>query len=253
MRAKIFNTIKSAICEYEEAAGLRDFWNEPIIEIISAKNEKILALKEVVSPEHVLPGDYLSDAKSIICFFIPFHESIVNSNVEGRLASTEWALSYIKTNDLIRIINDKIEELMAKNGCKTGKIPATHDFDEKKLISNWSHRHLAYIAGLGTFGINNMLITEKGCCGRVGSVITNYEFSEYKQSGKIMEKCLNKRDGSCGMCRKRCGVNAYENNNFDRFRCYQMCLENAEFHKNIGFADICGKCMAGLPCSIKMP
>jgi hypothetical protein len=32
-----------------------------------------------------------------------------------------------------------------------------------------------------------------------------------------------------------------------------MCLENAEHHKNIGYADVCGKCVVGLPCSFKDP
>ncbi|WP_338094171.1 hypothetical protein [Methanorbis furvi] len=33
----------------------------------------------------------------------------------------------------------------------------------------WSHRHFAVLAGLGTFGVNNMLITRMGCYGRVSS------------------------------------------------------------------------------------
>jgi epoxyqueuosine reductase QueG len=124
---------------------------------------------------------------------------------------------------------------MNKNGYKTGKIPATHNFDVKKLISNWSHRHIAYIAGIGTFGINNMLITKNGCCGRFGSIITNYELKEYKQINEIKEKCLYKINGSCGICQKKCIVNAYENNNYDRHKCYKQCLENAEYHKKIRY------------------
>jgi hypothetical protein len=44
--------------------------------------------------------------------------------------------------------------------------PATHNFDAKRLISNWSHRHAGYIAGSGKFGLNNMITTERGCCGK---------------------------------------------------------------------------------------
>jgi epoxyqueuosine reductase QueG len=220
MYNEIIKTIKSTIIDYEKNNQVNEMWKESIIEIISANDEKLKKLKESVSLEHFMPYDILPDAKSIICFFIPFHENIVKSNIKGTMASEEWTKAYIKTNDLIKTISDNIEKLMEKNGYKTGKIPATHNFDAKKLISNWSHRHIAYIAGIGTFGINNMLITKNGCCGRFGSIIINYELNEYKQVNEIKEKCLNKLNGTCGVCRKKCIVNAYENGIFNRHRCY---------------------------------
>jgi len=253
MQDKIINTINSAVSEYGEINAIHEMWREPVVEIISANDERIKDLKRAVSAEHLMPHDILPDAKSIISFFIPFHEKIVKSNINGTMASKEWVMAYIKTNDLIKLINNKIEELMERNGCKTGKIPATHNFDEKTLISNWSHRHIAYIAGIGTFGVNNMLITKKGCCGRLGSIIINYGLDNYQQIGNIKEKCLHKLNGSCGICRKRCMANAYDNDNFNRNTCYKQCLENAEYHKEAGYADVCGKCMVGLPCSLKEP
>jgi epoxyqueuosine reductase QueG len=254
MYNEIIKEIESTIIDYEKNNRLNKMWKEPIIEIISANNEKLKILKKSVSLEHFMPYNILPDAKSIICFFIPFQENIVKSNIKGTMASEEWAKAYIKTNDLIKTINDNIEILMGKNGYKAGKISATtHNFDVKKIISNWSHRHIAYIAGIGTFGVNNMLITKNGCCGRFGSIIINYELNKYKQVNEIKEKCLNKLNGTCGVCRKKCAVNAYENGIFNRHRCYEQCLENAKYHEKIGYADVCGKCLVGLPCSIKEP
>ena len=253
MHTKIIETIKSTLLDYEAANNTEKFWKEPIIEIIPANNEKLASLKNLISTEHLMPHDILPDAKSIISFFIPFTEHIVKSNVDGQMASIEWKEAYIKTNDVIKIISDNIEMLMAENGYKAGKIPATHNFDKEKLISNWSHRHIAWIAGLGTFGINNMLITKNGCCGRFGSIITSYEFNEYKQIPEIREKCLNKLNGSCGICREKCIASAYENNTFDRYKCYEQCLKNSETHKDIGYADVCGKCLVALPCSLNEP
>jgi len=253
MYNKIIETIKLIVVAYEVSNHLDMFWKEPITEIISAKDERLGMLKDAVSAGHFMPHDILPDAKSIVSFFIPFHENIVKSNIEGTLASKEWVMAYIKTNDLIKTINDGIETLMEQNGYRTGKIPATHNFDVNKLISNWSHRHIAYIAGMGTFGANNMLITKNGCCGRFGSLITNYEFVEYRQNNLVTEKCLKKINGSCGICQKRCVVNAYENNNFDRHKCYELCKKNDEFHKTMGNARVCGKCLVDLPCSMKEP
>jgi epoxyqueuosine reductase QueG len=128
-----------------------------------------------------------------------------------------------------------------------------HPFDIKKLVSTWSHRHIAYIAGMGTFGINNMLITKNGCCGRFGSIAINYGLSEYKQVGEIKEKCLNKLYGNCGICQSNCVVKCYDKNSFDRLKCYEQCLKNKELHKKYGHADVCGKCLANLPCSTNEP
>jgi epoxyqueuosine reductase QueG len=253
MYAKIIETIKLSVIAYGTNNKLKNLWKKPIIEIISANDKKLEILKDTVSNEHIMPFDILPDAKSIISFFIPFRENIVKSNIKGIMASKEWMIAYIKTNDLIKTINDNIEEIMGQKGYKTGKIPATHNFDVKKLISNWSHRHIAYIAGIGTFGINNMLITKNGCCGRFGSIIINYELDEYKQTVETKEKCLNKLNGTCGICQKKCIANAYENDKYNRHKCYEQCLANAEYHKEIGYADICGKCLVGLPCSIKEP
>jgi len=253
MYQSIIKTIKSTVVDYAKNNQINDTWKEPIIEIISARDDQIIKLKKIVSEEHLMPHDILSDAKSIICFFIPFHENIIKSNIDGIPASKEWAAAYINTNDLIKSINDNIETLMNKNGFKAGKIPATHNFDQKLLISNWSHRHIANMAGLGTFGINNMLITKDGCCGRLGSIIINYELDNYKNITEISDKCLYKLNRSCGICRTKCITGAYENYGYNRHKCYGQCLKNAEYHKDIGYADVCGKCLVGLPCSTKEP
>jgi len=253
MFGNIIETIKSTVTDYEASNHLDKFWKEPIVEKVSAKDERLKTLKEAVSIGHLMPHDILSDAKSIVSFFIPFNENIVKSNIEGTVASKEWVMAYIKTNDLLKTISEAIETLMEQNGYKAGKIPATHNFDAKILMSNWSHRHIAFIAGIGTFGVNNMLITKNGCCGRLGSIITNYEFSEYGQNNAATEKCLKKLFGTCGVCQKKCIVNAYENNIFDRHKCYGQCIKNDEFHKTMGNAHVCGKCLVGLPCSTKEP
>jgi epoxyqueuosine reductase QueG len=253
MDGNIKETIEKTIVEYENSKSLYKMWKAPLIKIISVENKQLDMVRQIVSPGHLVPRDILPDAQSIVSFFIPFQKEIILSNIEGNRASRAWVLAYIYTNDLIKVINDEIERVLKKHGYRVGKIPATHNFDTNRLISDWSHRHIAYIAGIGTFGINNMLITEAGCCGRLGSIITNYAFTEYEDLETRTEKCLNKRNRSCGICQTRCEAKVYENGQFDRKKCYERCLMNYEYYKSIGYADVCGKCMVGLPCSMGDP
>ena len=249
----IIETITATLADYEKTSNPQKIWKKPLAKIIPANDIRLGTLKEAVSAEHFLPHDILPEAKSIISFFIPFQESVVKSNISGAMASEEWSEAYVKTNELIAAINERIETLMEQNGHKAGKIPATHNFEMEKLISNWSHRHIAHIAGLGTFGINNMLITEDGCCGRIGSIIISQELEAYAPRRPTEELCLNKRNGSCGICQKKCDAGAFENSAYNRHKCYDQCLKNAEYHKKTGYADVCGKCLVGLPCSTKKP
>ena len=140
---------------------------------------------------------------------------------------------------------------LQSRGNKTIIIPATHNWDEEKLISDWSHRHIAYIAGVGKFGLNNMLITGEGCCGRGGSFITSAEIKPDIRNDN--PACLYEYDGSCMKCVDRCVNEALFEKQFDRFKCYEMLLENEKVHHSIGDVDVCGKCLVAVPCSHNNP
>ena len=239
----------------------RGVWEAPLTAVLSAEDQRLPVLKRIAYAGHLLPRELLSDAKSIIVYFIPFAAEIIKSNETGKTASEEWAMAYVRTNGLIGVINDEIEKSLNGKGFLTEKVKATHNFDKETLMSQWSHRHIAHLAGLGSFGINNMLITSKGCCGRFGSLLTNAapdvfnaDIAVEQTSSPMAERCLNKIDGSCGVCKKKCRYEAYkEGGKFDRYRCYEACLENAALYQSLGVADVCGKCLVGLPCSSTAP
>jgi epoxyqueuosine reductase len=75
--------------------------------------------------------------------------------------------------------------------------------EEKK--SNWSERHVAFVAGLGTFGLHRALITAKGTTVRIGSVITTLVLSPTPRPyTRYDEYCPFLTRGTCGACMKRC-------------------------------------------------
>lgn len=251
MDNKIKDMIREFIGHYPEKKGFKTKWKEPLVAYANADNEMFYELKKIVGETHALPKDFLQDAKTVITYFIPFDQTIIKSNIGGRESSKLWALAYIETNQLIADLNTFINEELKKIGFNSSIIPATHNFDEKKLISDWSHRHVAFIAGLGSFGLNNMLITEKGTCGRIGSIVTNINIEPSKQTNK--EYCLYKFNGTCKKCIERCVNTALTIDGFDRHKCYEMCLNNNKIHSDMGLTDVCGKCLVGLPCSTSNP
>ncbi len=226
-------------------------WKEAIVKIASASDKEFEKLKNEVVPNHFMPSELLNNGKSVIVYFLPFDEEIAISNIEGRISSKLWARAYIETNELILKINDMLVDYFVNEGYDAVSTKATHNFDEKTLMSRWSHRHIAVIAGMGTFGINNMFITDKGCAGRIGSIVVS---KEMKYDIKINEEyCLYKKDKSCDKCVKRCITGALTVNEFDRELCYQMCLANDNYHKMENITDVCGKCVVDLPCSFVNP
>ena len=182
---------------------------------------------------------------------MPFEDKISGSNIHGSLSSKEWAQAYIETNHLISVINDNLIVFLKNKGYHAAKLPEEKNIDYEKLKSVWSNRHVAYIAGVGKFGLNNMLITESGCCGRLGNIVTSLKIEPTKR--KEEENCLYKHNNTCSICVDRCVNEALFVDGFDRFKCFEMCKENDKIHGDIGIAEICGKCLVGLPCSLKNP
>lgn len=226
-------------------------WQPPLVGFARAADPLFRRLKQVAHPGHLLPSDLLEGASSVIVYFIPFQESITRGNAEGDSPSMGWAKAYQETNELITLINAEISTYLQSEGLQCSTIPPTHNFDPASLLSPWSHRHAAYIAGLGTLGLNRMLITEKGCAGRLGSLVTELELTPTIRAEQ--DYCLYLHDGSCSACIERCPCGALGFDDLDRHRCYaRLCANEKELSLD-GPADVCGKCCCGLPCSSRNP
>jgi epoxyqueuosine reductase QueG len=251
MKEIIEQILLQTIRKYSAETKTANFWREPLTGYASAADPLFPQLKDVAHQGHFLPTDLLAGAKTVITFFIPYKKEIGQNNAKGRQASREWAEAYGRTNDLIGHINEALSSILDAQGFRTATVQATHNFDQQTLLSAWSHRHVAYIAGLGTFGLNRLLITEQGCCGRLGSLVTDLELDPTPKPEK--ESCLYHVDGSCKKCIEKCVARALGLDTFDRESCYRILLENEARLQLPGNADVCGKCSCGLPCSFTNP
>jgi len=251
MKTEISQFIQEFAHNYPKSESTQTCWKTPLFGVADAQDPLFSRLKDLISPSHAIPQDIIPGAKSVIAYFLPFQEYLGKSNHEGRFASREWAIAYEETNQLIVDINQALHEYLGDRGYQSSLLPATHIFDRKKLISDWSHRHIAYIAGLGRFGLNNMLITDMGCCGRIGSIATDLELQPTPLIEK--ERCLFKFNGSCQKCVERCVNDALHCDRFDRFKCHEICIQNDLRHPDLGKTEVCGKCVVTIPCSHKNP
>jgi epoxyqueuosine reductase QueG len=239
--------MKEFVEEWKTSAG-GDFWREPLVACASAHDPIFLRLKEVVDPSHAMPRDILPEAESVIVFFLPFKPEFGRENDNaGFHCSRNWGILYYTTNNLILAINQHLLHRLEAAGHKASVTPATHNFDEQKLVSSWSHKHLGYIAGLGTFGRNHLLITKEGCCGRLGSLVTSMPVPPTARPDK--EYCLDKKGRECLGCVSKCIYGALKEDEYDRHACYAQCLANNSYFDDLPLVDVCGKCGCEVPCS----
>ncbi|MEW6623445.1 MAG: epoxyqueuosine reductase [Bacillota bacterium] len=219
--------------------GDMTYFEDPLLGYADAGDPLFLKLKDLL-PHHLLPQELLPEARTVAAFFVPFKEAVVSSNRGGGKVSQEWVESYIAANKAINQICSVLKDKLAQAGVKGEYQKATHNFDEKTLRAPWSHKSIAYIAGLGTFGVNKMLITEAGCAGRFGSIVIDAYVEPTRRPD--VEYCLHYQNKKCLVCVKACPVQALVEEGIDKQTCYQRLLKIADEFKEFGLADVCGKC-----------
>lgn len=222
-----------------------NYYREPLFGYAVASDPIFLLFKTVVGQNHLLPSDLLPKAQTVFAFFLPFRKEIIEHNRDGKWASREWAQVYIDTNRLISRIGLELQTALAEKKIHLVSQPPTYNFDKEKLIADWSHRHIAYACGLGTFGRNNLLITAKGCSGRLGTAVLDLPL-EPSPRPQLIHHCFQDTKG-CSYCQKICPVQALSNSVFDRRNCYQQLLLNDQTYQDLELCDVCGKCATG-PC-----
>jgi len=232
-------------------AGTKTRYRQPLVGFADAADPRFLQLQAIAEPTHLLPGDLLPEARSVISFFLPFAEEVVEANrAEPGQVAREWALAYVETNTLINRIAQRLIVVLSERGVKAAAEPATHNWDPVTLVSRWSHKSVAAIAGLGSFGLHHMLITDAGCAGRFGSLVVDAVLEPAPAPGTLRERCRYFHDGGCKVCVERCPVGALTETGLDKRRCYEWLLQVAGQFRELGLADVCGKCATG-PCAFK--
>ena len=218
--------------------------------------------KSVIGEPYRDPGQWLSDAMTVISFFLPFTEDVRKANCKDReITANEWLHGRIEGQQFLNTYTEKCRDWFTDRGLNAcapavdGRFSKTmrpfQKGDPSRLglhfASAWSERHAAYAAGLGTFSLTRGLISEKGVAGRYGSLIIS-EFIEpdLRSYTGIYDNCIR-----CGACIKRCPANAISlKRGKDQLRCSTWVLSSKKkYAPRYG----CGKCQVGVPCETRNP
>jgi len=229
-------------------------YRRPLIGFLNASDDRFITLRDKVNPKHLLPDDILRGAKTVVSFFFPLAPDIVNKNrrKEGD-PDISWLYAYAQTNVLISSTCERIRDALSGLGIMAGWVEPTHNFDKSTLLSRWSHKSVGYTAGLGRFGLHQMLITPLGCAGRFGSLILDYHLkpTDPLLAPKV-EVCPTLEGKACNACIKACPVGAISPDGVDKHKCFVHLNEvNERYRSVIGDeVDTCGKC-ATAACALK--
>ena len=243
-----------------ELTGLA-YFDAPLAACARANDPLFAQFREdpkVIGSFFRLPSEWLAGARSVISIFFPFARGIHDSNREGlQRPSDEWLHSRIEGQSFLEKALRQVQLWLEEAGARAAipclspefKISTANKENQDgwpRYVSNWSERHVAYIAGLGTFGLSKHIITSKGVCGRFGSVITDAELAPTPRPyTSPFEYCT-----SCNACIRRCPVDAIAPEGKDNRICSAFLDGVKErFAPRYG----CGKCQISVPCEWGRP
>ncbi len=261
IKDKIINYVLKSEDNWNIETNDRIF-DEPIVKVASADDPLFEEYKKIIGEEHFTPKEIYEKAfgensyhgGSVISIVLPINEKIRKSNrIEKEWASKEWRhIPDFNIKKLSEYIINMLEEMGYK----------TIDPEESKWFrklrsnkvgpsSNWSVRHAAYVAGQGTFSLNEGFISEKGIAIRLLSVVTELKIEpDIRKATSHLENCLYFNKGICGACIKRCPVHALSENGHDKLKCYHRAYVEAP--DKFGVSQ-CSLCQTNVPCEYRSP
>jgi epoxyqueuosine reductase len=231
----------------KELDSLRIF-DPPLFGVASVWDSLFDELKEdsVVGFHHLSPGEWLGSARSVISYFLPFTKPVREANRLIGLPAAEWLYGRIEGE----LFNAALRQLIAHLFVDDGYDAVTPALDGRYKVtnrkSNWSERHVAYIAGLGTFSLSCSLITMLGSAGRLGSVVASAELMPTPRVYISRDEYCSK----CGSCIPRCPPRAITERGKDHVVCSDY-LDTVKVRYSPRYG--CGKCQTGVPCEYQIP
>ncbi len=261
-------------CENQLGDSFREkAFDAPLVGIARGDDPLFDAMKEHVGPFHWSPLEIFEmhypgrgiEARDlrVISWVLPQTEATRRDNrVQTLYPSERWARARIFGEE----VNDKLRRHVVQELQKRGHealapvlSPGFRRVESQSFVfaSTWSERHVAFVAGLGTFGLCDGLITPLGKAMRLGSVVARIDLTPSRRPyTHHREYCLFFSHGTCGKCIPRCPVGALSASGHDKKKCVaHLRPASREYVRaTYGFDGYgCGLCQTGVPCEDRIP
>ncbi|MDP7285581.1 MAG: hypothetical protein QF906_03815 [Dehalococcoidales bacterium] len=192
---------------------------------------------------------------------LPITRKIRESNrPQTEIPSRIWSYTRWYGEKFNEALRQYVVELLVELGC-LAVAPMIQPYfrtmtNEKGPYSNWSERHIAYAAGLGTFSLSDGFITERGIAHRCGSVVTDLSLPASPRTAKnYLANCLFYVNNKCRACIDRCPAKAVSESGHDKVRCRDYLRDDISYLRkeyDVGVAG-CGLCQTKVPCESQNP
>jgi epoxyqueuosine reductase QueG len=252
------------------------FFEEPLIGIAAGDDPIWVLYKNIIGQYHLTPKEMVASAsvdqdwspRSVISWVLPISgKTRALNRQEIRWPSREWVLTANQGNDFAAQLRGHIAAYLCALGYHA-LVPQPTTIRNQigelhvSFSSTWSERHIAFAAGLGTFGLNGGLITAKGIAHRCGSIITDLALRPTpRTTSNHLYNCLFFRKGTCGVCMERCPVGAITTNGNNKLKCFEriyhhappVLIERYNISAELCKIGSCGFCQTNVPCEDRIP
>jgi epoxyqueuosine reductase QueG len=251
--------------------GTEPAWGEPIVGFARGDDPLFTQIKQQIGDFYWTPLDAFrigfpeedNANLTVISWVLPQTEATKQDNrKQTKFPAERWARSRKYGEEFNDALHDQLVQKLRKAGVLAIspshlKKFNMHMSEQFGLSTSWSHRHAAYVAGLGTFGLCDGLITPVGKAMRCGSLLAGIDIQPTPRPYQNPHAyCLHYAKRPCQACVRRCPVGAITSEGHNKDICLKHVFETTTKHvqDNFGFeAYGCGLCQVGVPCESAIP
>ncbi len=248
-------------------------WDSPLLGVSRGDDPLYAEFQETIGPFHWTPLEAFRTAfpdtnvaaadLAVVVWALPQTAATRHDHRACEsLPSRRWSLA----RHYGELVNDRIRDHLVRVLADAGypavapvRIPAWRLETSQRFgfASRWSERHAAYASGLGTFGLCDGLITERGKAVRFGSVVAAIDLAATPRPYESRTAyCLRFSGKGCDACIRRCPAGAISGDGHDKERCFAY-VRQVVMPAVVGELGIpvsgCGLCQTGVPCESRRP
>ncbi len=247
-------------------------WEDFLLGLASGDDPLWDELKNHAAPQHWTPAEAFAasgeggsarpEELTVISWAVCQTEATKAANrIETRMPSEPWARARIYGQEGNRALHLVMLDAFHAAGIQAvapSLLAAWSESDPHtdRWSSTWSERHVAYVSGLGTFGLSGGLITARGMAVRFGSVVVRAAAQPtIRPYHGPFEYCLHFSGDECSVCVDRCPSGSVNVEGRDKEACAGLLRRSEDYVRfHYGFDGYgCGLCQTAVPCESGIP